>query len=257
LSEVFDAYARYYDLLYRGKDYAAEVQYVVTKIRKYCPSGSRILELGCGTGLHAEYLAREGFQVHGVDMSVEMLAKAEARKASLSPELSARLSFAQGDIRSVVTGEKYDVVISLFHVMSYQTCDADLMAAFSTAASHLSVGGAFMFDYWYGPAVLHQQPEPRVKHLSDEHIDVVRTAVPILRLDDSIVDVNYSVCVSDKHGGGVTDIKETHSMRYLFLSEIPLFSAVSDWHDCISSAWMKDTPPTPEDWAAFSIMRRR
>jgi SAM-dependent methyltransferase len=257
VSEVFDSYARYYDLLYRDKDYAAEVEYIVGKIREYCPSGARILELGCGTGLHAEYLARQGFQVDGIDMSIEMLARANSRKAALSPELSARLSFSQGDVRSVRTNKKYDVVISLFHVMSYQTSNVDLAAAFTTAAAHLSVDGVFMFDYWYGPAVLLQRPEARIKHLSDEQIDVVRTAEPTLRLEENIVDVNYSVNIKVKATGEVREITELHSMRYLFLPEISLFSDSKDWHDCVSTAWMKDASPISDDWAGFSVMRRK
>jgi hypothetical protein len=36
---VFADYARYYDLLYRDKDYAAEAEYVAGLIRKFHPAG--------------------------------------------------------------------------------------------------------------------------------------------------------------------------------------------------------------------------
>jgi methylase of polypeptide subunit release factors len=64
---VFGAYARYYDLLYRDKDYAAEAQYVHRLIQSHALGARSILELGCGTGAHAVLLAGEGYRIHGVD----------------------------------------------------------------------------------------------------------------------------------------------------------------------------------------------
>src|SRR4051812_18169384 len=110
---VFDAYAHYYELLYRDKDYAGEATYVAARLQRLAPSLSTILELGCGTGAHAAQLAAMGYAVHGVDQSRTMLAGAEARKAAAPPEVADLLSFRRGDIRSVRTGEHYDAVICL------------------------------------------------------------------------------------------------------------------------------------------------
>ena len=79
-----------------------------------------------------------------------MLEMAEQKRSSLAPELAHRLRFTQGDLRTVRLGERADAVISLFHVMSYQTSNADLTAAFATAREHLAEGGVFIFDCWYG-----------------------------------------------------------------------------------------------------------
>jgi SAM-dependent methyltransferase len=257
MSQVFDAYARYYDLLYRDKDYAAEVVFLLAQLRRHQPSATRVLELGCGTGIHAEHLARRGFHVHGVDLSAEMLKKAETRKASLPSEVAARLSFSQGDARTVRTGAQYDVVISLFHVMSYQNSNADLAAAFATAAQHLGAGGVFMFDYWYGPAVLLQKPEVRVKRLGDEQIEVLRIAEPVLRAAENVVDVNYTVIITTKADGAVRQINETHSMRYLFLPEISQLANGPVWNGCTSSAWLGDVQPSEQDWTGFSVIHLR
>lgn len=42
------------------------------------PKGSRILDIGCGTGRHSIELAKHGYVVTGVDISSGMLAEAEA-----------------------------------------------------------------------------------------------------------------------------------------------------------------------------------
>lgn len=255
MSQVFDTYARYYDLLYRDKDYAAESEYVASHIRANAPHAKSILELGCGTGAHAEHLALLGFTVHGVDMSEEMLARAEARKAALPAEVAARLTFVLGDARSVRTLQTYDVVISLFHVMSYQTTNVDLVAAFETAATHLSPGGLFLFDFWYGPAVLTQRPEVRIKRLEDEEIKVTRIAEPVMHMNDNVVDVNYTVFIEMNGSGKVLKINEKHRMRYLFLPEFAGFLG-GKFADSESFGWMSDDNPDAQTWACMKILRR-
>jgi SAM-dependent methyltransferase len=151
---VFNHYARYYDLLYRDKDYAGEARFVHDQFAQHGLAAGRLLELGCGTGRHAVEFAKLGWSVDGVDLSQAMVAQAQERARQQQPEITSRIQFQQGDLRSADTGQTYDAIISLFHVMSYQTSNADLAAAVATAAAHLRTGGLFLFDFWYGPAVL-------------------------------------------------------------------------------------------------------
>ena len=255
MNQVFDTYARYYDLLYRDKDYAAEAEYITSHIHRHAPQAKSILELGCGTGAHAEHLARMGYSVHGVDMSAEMIARAEARKAALPAEMAARISFSLGDARTVRMQQIYDVVISLFHVMSYQTSNADLNATYETAAMHLSPGGLFLFDYWYGPAVLIQKPEVRVRRLEDNKIKVTRIAEPVIYVNDNVVDVNYTVFIEVKETGQVEQIKETHRMRYFFLPELK-FYGTGKFKEIISNAWMTNNVLNVDIWSGFQLLVR-
>lgn len=255
-SGVFDAYARYYDLLYRDKDYAAEAEYVASFIRTHAPKAKRILELGCGTGTHAALLARMGYVVHGVDMSDTMLAGAATRKKSLPPDVAARLTFGPGDARTVRTGSRYDVAISLFHVLSYQTTDADLHAMFETAHAHLDPGGLFIFDFWYGPSVLTQRPDTRVKRLEDDVIRVTRIAEPVMRVNENIVDVNYDVFIEQKATGRLEQVRESHHMRYVFLPEL-LQLAGARFAERASHAWLTQEPMSERSWAGVQILERR
>lgn len=252
---VFDSYSRYYDLLYRDKDYAGEAAYLASHLRRHAPHAGGILELGCGTGAHAEHLARMGYAVHGVDQSESMLARAAARKSGLPAETAARLSFGRGDVRTVRTGAIYDAVISLFHVMSYQTTNADLQAAFAAAAAHLRPGGLFLFDFWYGPAVLAHQPEVRVKRLADERIDVTRIAEPVMHANENVVDVNYTVFIDDKATGGAERVRETHRMRYLFLPELTLLRGTV-FEERATLAWMSANALSAQSWSGFQVLAR-
>jgi len=257
MSRVFDAYARYYDLLYRDKDYAGEAEYVAARIRQQAPQAKRIMELGCGTGAHAEHLARMGYIVHGVDMSETMLARAEARRVALPAEVSAHLTFSSGDMRTVRTGEVYDTVISLFHVISYQTADADLEAAFETVSVHLKAGGLFLFDFWFGPAVLAQKPEVRVKRLEDDDIKVTRIAEPVMHERDNVVDVNYQVSIEVIKSGQVEQVKETHKMRYLFLPEITRLLDSYQLEMIDAREWLTDNPPGEQSWGVMAVTRKK
>jgi SAM-dependent methyltransferase len=230
---VFNHYARYYDLLYKDKNYAAEANYIDQLIQTYKPSSQTILELGCGTGLHAALLTDKKYFVHGIDQSEDMIEKALIRKAA-----SSKLSFAQADVRDYRGDEKYDVVISIFHVMSYQTTNEDLLAAFKTAQAHLKPGGIFIFDCWYGAAVLTEPPVVRVKRIEDDKISVVRLAEPTLYPNQNCVDVNYTVWIRDKKTDQMEEIKETHRMRYLFQPEIEQMLALSGLSLINAQEWL-------------------
>ena len=257
MSGVFDIYARYYDLLYRDKDYSGESDYVAEHIHKEMPGAVHILELGCGTGTHAEHLARKGYTVHGIDMSEAMLSRATARKASLSTELAQRLSFEVGDVRTLRMKRKYDVVISLFHVMSYQVTNADLAAAFETASAHLRPGGIFLFDFWYGPAVLTQKPEVRVRRLEDNKIKVTRIAEPVMHVNKNVVDVNYQVWIELIETGAIEQVHETHSMRYLFLPELNQMLDRHHLEMIDAKEWLKNDPPSEKSWGVMAVTRMR
>jgi SAM-dependent methyltransferase len=257
MSAVFDAYARYYDLLYADKDYEAEARYVDSHVREHVPGAKRLLELGCGTGSHAEHLARLGYAVHGIDSSEQMVARSQKRKAACPADVAEKLAFDAGDARSVRTGQQYDAVISLFHVVSYQTSNADLDATFATAAAHLPSGGLFLFDFWYGPAVLAQRPGVRTKRLEDDVVRVTRTARPELNVNENWVDVHYDVAIQDKESGNVDHVNETHRMRYLFLPEIARIASTGAWHAPRAYAWMTRRPLGEEDWSGCVALVRR
>lgn len=109
------------------------------------PQGGNVLELGSGTGRVAVALAERGFQVTGLDAAPAMLARAEARRASLPPEVAARLDFRLGDMAALRLGRTFDAVICPFFGLAHLPAGAAWRNVFAGVAAHLSPGGRAAF----------------------------------------------------------------------------------------------------------------
>lgn len=253
MRKVFDAYAAYYDLLYKDKDYISEAAFVHDLLMKNGMYKGDILDLGCGTGKHAEQFAQMGYRVHGVDMSHTMIEAGQQRTCGGFGE---QLSFEQGDLRTYRTERKFDAVISLFHVASYQILNKDIAAMFATAFKHLKPGGIFIFDFWYGPAVLTDRPETRVKKLASENVEVVRIAEPVMHPNDNVVDVNYTVHVTERASGKVITFDENHRMRYFFSPELKHWLEISGFRVKAIMEWMTEKPLSFDTWFGIVMAER-
>jgi SAM-dependent methyltransferase len=251
----FHKYSAYYDLLYGDKDYAAEAGYVARAIRKLNPAARTILEFGSGTGRHGRLLARLGFEVHGIERSPEMVALARATPASL--DASGSFTCEIGDVCALKLDRRFDAIIALFHVMSYQTTDDTLRAAFANAAAHLAPGGLFLFDVWHGPAVLFQKPSERVKEVADERRRVKRFARPKLDEKMKTVTVVYEMECEDKVSSERTSFREEHLIRYLFPEEIDAFAGACGLHRISTEEFLTGRPPSPDTWGVAYVLQRR
>lgn len=212
-----EQYAKAYDALYRTKDYPAEARFVCTKLHKIVGGKPlRILDLGCGTGLHDVELMAAGHSVVGVDMSAQMLTRAEERRTSLAGQTEGRLDFHVGDARKVRLGSKFDAVVSLFHVMSYMAGDGDFDAALATARAHLNPGGAFLFDFWYGTAVVADPPQARERIVEEPGRRIRRNTTPHWDSERDTVRIVFDVEETELATGTVARTSEEHIMRYYF-----------------------------------------
>ena len=252
---VFNAYARHYDLFYLDKDYPGEARHVHEILQKHSPGATTVLELGCGTSGHAVHLAEKGYSIVGIDSSLDMLERAHTRLAGLSPALQQRIAVSHSDLRHYRSDLRFDAVIALFHVMSYLPANADLQAALSTAAAHLKPGGLFLFDCWYGPAVLTDRPEVRIKRMEDESTQITRIAEPQLFTEADLVEVRYQVFAVDKTTQRIDLIRESHRMRYFFQPEIELLMNQAGFQLIDAFEWMTGRRPGTDTWSVCFLGR--
>jgi SAM-dependent methyltransferase len=249
----FGLYSQYYDLFYQDKDYSAEADYVCSLLQRYSLLDPRsILELGSGTGIHAELMGRRGYSVHGVEVSATMLAVAKRRELICDDAVQ----FFQGDARSYRAGRRFDAVLSLFHVLSYQVSSEDIQGLLATAAAHLNVGGVFVFDFWYGPAVLWQRPSLRVKRLENQLVSMIRIAEPEIYEADNLVSVNYTIFVQDRGDDVIKKLQENHRMRYFFLREIKYYLERAGFALRVAEEWLTGALPSTETWGVLVVAEK-
>lgn len=252
--KVFNHYAEYYDLLYSEKNYKAEVDYVDDLIQKYNLGAKTLLDLGCGTGTHGFHFARKKYDVTGIDLSHKMVAIAQRKRET---EKIDNISFFQDNITSLKLDKRFDVVISLFHVMNYLTSNSDMKAGFSAAAEHIIKGGIFIFDCWYGPAVLTDLPKPGKRELENKTIKVARNVKPEMQPNSNVVDVNYEIVVEEKQTGEVAKIKEVHSVRYFFKPEIELIFEQVGLEILVCEEWLTSKKTGFDTFGVCFVARKK
>lgn len=243
----FDLYGRYYDALYGDKDYIAESNYIGRILRNHGVESGEVLEFGCGTGIHGRLLGEMGFRVHGVDLSHQMIELARHTE---------NFSCEQGDIRNVSLCKTFDAVISLFHVMSYQVSNESVSAVFEKASMHLASGGLFVFDFWYQPAVLMQRPESRFKRIKTSQTTISRFAEPTVKVNENLVDVSYTILVSDADKEIMGEIHETHSMRYFSLPEVEFYSGLYGFKMLSAEEFLSGNVPSSDTWGVCVVLQK-
>jgi SAM-dependent methyltransferase len=251
MKQFSDTYSQYYDLLYKDKNYLKEVDYIDNLIKTNSISNKTILDMGCGTGKHAELLCDKGYIVHGIDLSEDMLKIAEQRRTGKEN----KLHFTHSNIQDLNLDKKFDVVVSLFHVMSYQNSNNELIEAFKVAKKHLNKGGIFIFDFWYGPAVLTELPTIRVKRIENQNIKVTRIAEPIIESQNNIVNVNYDLFLEDKNENEIIEMKELHKMRYFFDTELELICNKLELNIMQKYEWLNNKKPNFKSWSVVWIVK--
>jgi len=222
VTEVFGHdYSANYDIQYNNKDYKGECDRIEAAFRRFLkrPVGS-VLDLGCGTGNHALPLAERGYSVVGVDRSEDMLQRAREKalhnRGSLSPE------FVLGDVRTIDLDRTFDAVLMMFAVLGYQPGNDDVAAALATVRRHLRSGGLFIFDVWYGPAVLHQGPSPRFKIIEVPSGELIKSSRGELLTSRNSCLVSFHLWHIAENRL-VQEVCEDHEMRYFFRPELDLF----------------------------------
>jgi SAM-dependent methyltransferase len=99
------------------------------------------LDVGCGEGGDALWLAERGWQVEGVDVSQVALDRAARRVVEAGPEIAGRLTWTRRDLMSWrPPTESYDLVtVSFMHLPG-----GDRAAVYAALSEAVAVGGTFL-----------------------------------------------------------------------------------------------------------------
>lgn len=140
---TYNEFASIYDQLMEHAPYDAWVDFTNEIIKRKGKTVSSIIDLGCGTGEVAIPLAKQGYEVFGLDLSSHMLACA-SKKAH---DENVAVQWIQQDMRQLSGLENIDVVISYCDSINYITNEEDLRAVFERVYDSLTADGLFIFDF--------------------------------------------------------------------------------------------------------------
>jgi SAM-dependent methyltransferase len=247
-------YAESYDPIYSDKDYASECDLIEHAIRTYGDGSTKtVLDLGCGTGNHAIPLARRGYEVVGVDRSEQMLARARSKAAEQSENL--KLEFHRADISTTDLGRRFDAVLMMFAVLSYQVGNDEVTATLRAARRHLRDGGLLICDAWYGPAVLAQRPASRIKVTTTERGQVMRFSTGELSIRRCTCTVHYRLWRLENRIL-TEESEEVHELRYFFPVEFEHLLECSGLELLRLGAFPDlDTDPDESSWNVMAVAR--
>ena len=112
--------------------------------KKWLPQNknSKILELCCGTGRLTIPIAKDGYNICGVDYTSSMLEQARI-KAS---EAGLRINFIEADIRTLDLQEKFDLIFIPFNSIHHLYKNEDLFKTLARIKNHLKSDGLFLLD---------------------------------------------------------------------------------------------------------------
>tara|TARA_B100000575_G_scaffold294067_1_gene307833 strand:+ start:8453 stop:9217 length:765 start_codon:yes stop_codon:yes gene_type:complete len=248
-SEVFKNYADYYDLLYQDKDYDAEVQYINNLINRNFKDAKKIIEFGSGTGIHSSKLSQYGFEIEGVELSKEMVRISKT---------SRNFDLFQGDMISYKSKNigTFDIALSLFHVVSYLTNNADLESFFRNSYAHLKKDGLLIFDVWFSDAVEHTPPEIRIKRMKNSKLELLRISEPTIHDSEKIVDVNFTIFSKYHDSQNWNLTKEKHPMRHFSVEEIEQFAKKFNFNLLVKEEFLTSEPLTKDVWGACFVFQK-
>jgi ubiquinone/menaquinone biosynthesis C-methylase UbiE len=135
-----------YDAIYHFKDYESDARQVADVIRRFAPDAHTLLETACGTGRFLQHLSDQ-FDVQGLDLSGEMLARAAARVPGVALHTA--------DMCRFDLGKSYDAVCCLFRSIAYTRTVEGFRQSVQCMAAHLNRGGVLLIEPFFAPENFH------------------------------------------------------------------------------------------------------
>jgi SAM-dependent methyltransferase len=247
-------YSKYYDVIYKDKDYKGETAFILKHLDKFSSRRSNLLSLGCGTCSYELLMAIKGYRIVGIDRSAEML-KVAAEKIKKA-QLESKIKIYQKDVQKFEFEEKFDSAFAMFNIVGYQTKNEEFKAMLKNVNKVLKPGGIFMFDCWYMPAVLKDRPVDRVKEIKIGKRRIIRLTKSRLNETGNPIEITFKVLeVENKRL--LSETEETHCMRYWSLPELTYFLNNTGFEVVKTCDFMNENSEISENnWNIFVVARK-
>lgn len=248
------SYALAYDLLNEGKPYQDEVDFVLELYKSHNPAGEHqfsVLDLGCGSGMHLNMFP-SNITKTGVDISESMLDVAKKRETP-------NATYLQSKICDFQTESKFDLVYSLFHVMSYQTTEMDLDRSLAAIHNSLSDNGLAVFDFWHRAAWDQDPPVTRMTVKKNPLVEVKRVSSPTVDRVSGLVTIDMEIFVRQTKvdDRAYEHFSEHHEMRAYTLQELAYATRLQGLEIVCCGPWMTNQRPlSASDWYGWLALKK-
>ena len=140
--DAYTSFAEVYDMFMDNIPYEDWCGYLTSLLKEYGINDGLVLDLGCGTGTLTELLAKEGYDMIGVDVSEDMLQEAIEKRA----ESGLPILYLLQDMREFELYGTVRAVVSICDSLNYILDYDDLAHVFSLVNNYLDPEGVFIFD---------------------------------------------------------------------------------------------------------------
>lgn len=248
-----DLFYKYYDLMFKDKDYSAETNMVFALSRKYgLGNPRRVLEIGCGTGNHTMNIALHKVDLVAIDVDREMvkMVKHKIERARLK-----RVSVLDKPVEELKDGQ-FDLALALFNVVNYIDNTSKLESFFKGVIENLKPGGIFVFDSWNGAAAVVDPPKSKKTVMETVGKTVETSLTSETDFFSQVTTLNYSIKVRSgrKEEVGGVSLNQTLWMPREILSAIERVG----FEVLVCSPLMKpDQKATEKDWKIMFCVRKK
>ncbi|HUW81650.1 MAG TPA: class I SAM-dependent methyltransferase [Phycisphaerae bacterium] len=207
MEHAFSRTARYYDILYARKDYASEVDRLISLLDVQPDrNGTTLLDVACGTGLHIQHLGKR-FHVEGLDICPELLEIARERMPGVR--------FHLGDMIDFDLGKQFDIVTCLFSSIGYVKTLDKLSHAVRSMTAHVKPQGVLAIEPWFTPENWH----PNTVHgmyIDEPDLKIARINTSFVKEKVSVFDLHHLIGTPE----GTEHLVEHHELGLFEVEEM-------------------------------------
>lgn len=144
--EAYTGFAQVYDTFMDNIPYNEWVKYLHDLLKEHGIFDGLVLELGCGTGNVTRRLKSLGYDMIGLDSSMEMLEIAREKEILTQDTSNKPVLYINQDMREFELYGTVTAIVSICDSMNYITTCEDLLKVFKLVNNYLDPNGVFIFD---------------------------------------------------------------------------------------------------------------
>jgi len=159
----------YYHILYKNRD-DSEASFFLNNLLTYLnpPKNAFMLDLACGSGRHANFLAKQGYNVVGVDLSENSIIEASKNQLSNS-------RFFTMDMREKIDFISFNYVFNLFSSFGYFETDEENYKVIEAVKHCLKKDGVYVVDFLNSTKVIDNLVKSEWKTIDGIEFYIERT----------------------------------------------------------------------------------